>query len=263
MARSHTASDIARNVLRDDLQNHLDQLDPVWQEALSTPEVHKALLRLRAFLAQRQSAGAQIYPHQPLRALQGLQPEDVRVVVLGQDPYHGPNQAQGLAFSVPDSCPCPPSLRNMLKELALEYPDHVVPQSHNLTRWADQGVLLLNAVLTVEAHQPASHAKKGWEIVTDQIIRRVAQAAQPKVFMLWGAHAQTKQALIPIGSDSPPALILTANHPSPLSAMRPPKPFIGCRHFIQANAWLHQHQQPEIDWFGEPGAKQAAQKTLW
>lgn len=255
--------DMARNVLRDDIQTHLELLAPVWQEALSTPDVRKAWIGLRTFLAQRVSAGAQIFPHQPLRALQDLQPEDVRVVVLGQDPYHGPNQAQGLAFSVPDICPCPPSLRNMFKELAVEYPGHAAPKSHNLARWAEQGVLLLNTVLTVEAHQPASHAKKGWETVTDQIIRRVAEAAQPKVFMLWGAHAQSKQALIPTGPGSPPTLILTANHPSPLSAMRPPKPFIGCQHFIQANAWLHQHQQTEIDWFGESTAHAPMQNNLW
>ncbi|HEY9280993.1 MAG TPA: uracil-DNA glycosylase [Eoetvoesiella sp.] len=262
MARSHS-SDIARNVLEDDLQEHIRHLAPVWQDVLETPAAHQALLKLRTFLTQRRDAGAEIYPGQPFRALQDLQPDAVRVIILGQDPYHGPNQAQGLAFSVPDICPCPPSLRNIFKELALEYPEHATPQSHNLARWAQQGVLLLNTVLTVESRQPGSHAKKGWEIVTDHIIQRVARSAQPKVFMFWGAHAQSKQALIPTGPNHAPTLVLTANHPSPLSAQRPPKPFIGCQHFIQANSWLHQHRQPEIDWLGEPGAKQTVQKPLW
>jgi len=263
----------ARNVLRDDIGNHVCQLAPVWQDTLNNPKAHSALVNVRRFLKEQQDNGAEIYPHQPFHALQTLQPDSVHVIILGQDPYHGPNQAQGLAFSVPDSCPCPPSLRNIFKELALEYPGHAARQSNDLTRWAEQGVLLLNAVLTVQAREAASHTKNGWEIITDEIIKRVAIAPQPKVFMLWGAHAQSKQVLIPTGPDSPPVLVLTANHPSPLSAQRPPKPFIGCGHFAKANAWLKQHGQPEINWLQDPSASHAVsapqeappgfQKTLW
>ena len=253
----------ARNILRDDIDKHVRQLAPVWQDTLTSPDASAALHKVRQFLDEQQKNGAEIYPHQPFRALQTLSPDSVHVVILGQDPYHGPDQAQGLAFSVPDACPCPPSLRNIFKELTLEYPGHAKRQSHDLTRWAEQGVLLLNTVLTVETRLPASHAKKGWETITDEIIKRVAIAPQPKVFMLWGAHAQSKQALIPAGPHSPPVLILTANHPSPLSAQRPPKPFIGCQHFVQANTWLKEHGQPEINWLGDQLAPDKPQKTLW
>ncbi|MEO6983857.1 MAG: uracil-DNA glycosylase [Paralcaligenes sp.] len=224
---------------------HLQSLSEVWKEILRAPEPKTALRQLSKFLAARLEAGAEIYPNKPLRALHYVEPDAVRVVILGQDPYHGPNQAQGLAFSVPDSCPRPPSLRNIFKELALEYPAAAAMPGNELLRWAEQGVLLLNTVLTVEAHQPASHAKQGWEVVTDAIIKRVAQSPQPKVFMLWGSHAQAKQQLLPTSSQQ---LILTANHPSPLSALRAPKPFIGCQHFKQANEWLIQKGQVAIDW---------------
>ena len=243
-----TVSQIARNVLRDDLMGHVQRLAQAWQYTINGPTTQPTLQNLRRFLADRQADGAEIYPGDPFRAMNGLDPESIQVVILGQDPYHGPNQAQGLAFSVPDMCPCPPSLRNIFKELVLEYPGEHAPQSHDLSRWAAQGVLLLNAVLTVEAHQPASHMRKGWEHITDAIIERVAQAPQPKVFMLWGAYAQAKQALLSRSANNAPYLVLTANHPSPLSAQRPPKPFIGCQHFIQANTWLRQRGQPGIDW---------------
>ncbi len=236
------------NRLTGNLSPHLDQLAPVWQKALAAPATQKALRSLNQFLSTRLRAGAQIYPATPFRALRDLTPETVHVIVLGQDPYHGANQAQGLAFSVPKTCPCPPSLRNMFKELALEYPETFTRQSNNLARWARQGVLLLNTVLTVEADQPASHTRKGWEAVTDALIQCVAHAPQPKVFMFWGNHAQAKRNLIPDTAGSPPTPVLTANHPSPLSAQRPPKPFIGCGHFKQANQWLESHGQPTIDW---------------
>lgn len=242
---------IALNRLASDLSPHIQQLAPVWQDTLARPTTQAALQSLNEFLSSRLRAGAEIYPATPFLALRNMAPESVRVVILGQDPYHGPNQAQGLAFSVPETCRCPPSLRNIFKELQLEYPGHHAPQSNNLGRWTQQGVLLLNAVLTVESGLPASHAKKGWESITDALIKHVAQAPQPKVFMLWGAHAQAKQNLIPSGPDSPPTLILTSNHPSPLSAQRPPKPFIGCGHFKQANEWLAQHGVPGINWLGD------------
>ena len=203
-------------------------------------------------LQTRLAQGAVIYPTRPFRALDTLQPKDVRVVILGQDPYHGPGQAQGLAFSVPDGFKRPPSLRNIFQEIEREFPaDHstLVLESdllkNDLSRWTAQGVLLLNTCLTVEDGQPASHARTGWEIVTDALIACVALDASPKVFMLWGAHAQSKQALI---SESGNHLILMANHPSPLSARRPPAPFVGCGHFRLANDWLGKQNIQIIDW---------------
>ena len=192
------------------------------------------------FLRQRLQTGASIFPPQPLRALQLTPPDAVRVVILGQDPYHGRGQAEGLAFSVAPGVPFPPSLRNIFKELQrdLGTPFPAMPQpGGSLVKWAQKGVLLLNTCLTVEEGQPASHSGKGWELLTDAIIRQVSQEAQPAVFMLWGAHAQSKRPLIDTGRH----LVLTANHPSPLSAMRPPLPFIGCGHFSQARAWRDSH----------------------
>lgn len=191
---------------------------------------------LLAFLEQRLQAGAVVFPPLPLRALQLTAPEAVRVVILGQDPYHGRGQAEGLAFSVAPGVPFPPSLRNIFKELQrdLGTPIPDLPQpGGSLVTWAQEGVLLLNTCLTVEEGQPASHSGKGWELLTDAIIRHVSDAAQPAVFMLWGAHAQSKRALI----DASRHLVLIANHPSPLSALRPPLPFIGCGHFSQAREW--------------------------
>lgn len=195
---------------------------------------------LLAFLQQRLQAGATIFPPQPLRALELTPPQSVRVVILGQDPYHGRGQAEGLAFSVAPGVALPPSLRNIFKELERDMgaPFPKFPQpGGSLVKWAQQGVLLLNTCLTVEEGQPASHAGKGWEGLTDAVIRKVSQDAAPSVFMLWGAHAQGKRGLI----DAQRHLVLTANHPSPLSALRPPIPFIGCGHFSQARAWRDQH----------------------
>ena len=191
---------------------------------------------LLEFLETRLEAGATIFPPQPLRALELTPPESVRVVILGQDPYHGRGQAEGLAFSVASGVALPPSLRNIFKELErdLGTPFPAFPNpGGSLVRWAKKGVLLLNTCLTVEEGQPASHAGKGWEVLTDAIIRKVSDEAQPAVFMLWGAHAQSKRTLI----DGTRHLVLTANHPSPLSALRPPQPFIGCGHFGKARAW--------------------------
>lgn len=196
--------------------------------------------KLLDFLQQRLDAGAVIFPPQPLRALQLTPPESVRVVILGQDPYHGRGQAEGLAFSVAPGVALPPSLRNIFKELQRDlgspFPIFPVPGG-SLVRWARHGVLLLNTCLTVEEGQPASHAGRGWEVLTDAVIRTVSQDAAPAVFMLWGAHAQSKRPLI----DASRHLVLVANHPSPFSALRPPLPFIGCGHFSQARAWREQH----------------------
>jgi uracil-DNA glycosylase len=195
---------------------------------------------LQAFLRQRQTDGATIYPPQPLRAFQLTPLASVKVVILGQDPYHGPGQGEGLAFSVAKGVKIPPSLRNIFKErqrdLGLPAPAH-----GSLQHWAEQGVLLLNTTLTVEDAQPASHAKRGWEVLTDSLIQACARQASPVVFMLWGGHAQAKQALIAVSNEDQRHLVLTANHPSPLSALRPPAPFMGCGHFSAARRWVERH----------------------
>lgn len=196
---------------------------------------------LVGFLQQRLQAGAVVFPPQPLRSLYLTPPESVRVVILGQDPYHGRGQAEGLAFSVAPGVPVPPSLRNIFKELRrdLGTPIPQFPEpGGSLVRWAQQGVLLLNTCLTVEEGQPASHAGRGWEVLTDAVIRKLSKDAAPAVFMLWGAQAQSKRNLI----DASRHLVLMANHPSPLSALRPPAPFIGCGHFSQARTWREQHK---------------------
>jgi uracil-DNA glycosylase len=160
----------------------------------------------------------------------------VHAVVLGQDPYHGPGQAEGLAFSVAPGVRPPPSLRNIFKELGQ------APESGSLLHWARSGVLLLNACLTVEDGQPASHAKKGWEALTDRLLGLVAATASPCVYLLWGAHAQAKAGLIRehAAQSAREVLVLETNHPSPLSASRPPVPFLGSGCFRQAREWLAQ-----------------------
>ena len=193
---------------------------------------------LQGFLQARLDAGAVVFPPQPLRALALTAPEAVRVVILGQDPYHGRGQAEGLAFSVAPGVPLPPSLRNIFKERQrdLGLPAPAFPQpGGSLVDWARQGWLLLNTCLTVEENRPASHAGQGWECLSDAVIRHIAQGPRPVVFMLWGRHAQAKQALIAADRGH---LVLCANHPSPLSALRPPVPFMGCGHFGQAQAFI-------------------------
>jgi uracil-DNA glycosylase len=165
---------------------------------------------------------------------------EVKVVILGQDPYHGPGQAHGLCFSVCDGVPLPPSLRNIFKEIQQDM-GAPIPLSGNLTRWAKQGVLLLNATLTVRAHIAGSHQKKGWETFTDQVIRTVSEQHQHVVFLLWGAYAQQKAALI----DSSKHLVLQSVHPSPLSASRG---FFGNHHFSKANEYLQQYGKTPIVW---------------
>ncbi len=234
------------------IQNSLLETDGSdrWQGALDAARVHadwQPLVRsflssstgqqLQEFLQSRLSQGAVIYPFAPFRALQLTALQDVRVVILGQDPYHGAGQAEGLAFSVARGVKIPPSLRNIFKEIQREL--GIAPPAHgSLQSWAEQGVLLLNACLTVEDGQPASHAKRGWELLTDTLIQACAQKTQPVVFMLWGAHAQAKRGLIAQHNADARHLVLCANHPSPLSALRPPEPFIGCGHFGQAQRWL-------------------------
>lgn len=204
---------------------------------------------LKKFLEERRTAGAQIYPPDPFYAFRLVPLNQVKVVILGQDPYHGPGQAHGMAFSVLPGVKVPPSLRNIFKELerSLGFP---IPKSGYLKSWADQGVLLLNTILTVEQGKPMSHAGKGWEKLTDSIIRKVAEQQSPKVFLLWGKPAQNKKSLIEAGKGI--NLILESNHPSPLSANRPPVPFLGNDHFVKANAWLTKKGISPINWGALP-----------
>ena len=197
---------------------------------------------LDAVAAQRE-AGERIYPADisVFAAFDSTPFEKVKVVILGQDPYHGPNQAHGLSFSVQPGVKIPPSLRNMYKELEQDIPNFQTPSHGYLQSWAEQGVLLLNAVLTVRDGEPNSHQKLGWENFTDHMIQALSQHKDGVVFLLWGAYAQKKAALI----DSKRHHILTAPHPSPLSARRG---FFGCRHFSKTNELLEAQDKAPIDW---------------
>jgi uracil-DNA glycosylase len=222
-----------------------------WCEAIAEFLSSDAGVALGSAIQSRIDAGAVIYPPMPFKALELTPLSQVRVVILGQDPYHGAGQAQGLAFSVASGVKVPPSLRNIFKEIGRETADVTIPslKDGSLVRWAEQGVLLLNTCLTVEDGLPASHAKLGWEGLTDALISLVADRRRNVVFMLWGAHAQTKQKLLQmLESLVNQHLVLCANHPSPLSAMRPPVPFIGCGHFGLANAFLIKQDLPPINW---------------
>jgi uracil-DNA glycosylase len=235
---------VSANALRERLARVLERAPGSWQPIVDAWRASAAGRQLVAFIEQRQAAGATIYPAAVLRALELTPLDAVRVVILGQDPYHGPNQAEGLAFSVPAGQHLPPSLRNIGRELArdLELPP---PTSGHLGSWARQGVLLLNTTLTVEDGHPAAHAKHGWEVLTDEIVKTCSSRGRPKVFMLWGAHAQAKASLIVASGRH---TVLMANHPSPLSAERAPRPFIGCGHFSAANRVLEGHGEPPVDW---------------
>ena len=214
---------------------------PGWQPLVDAFFAGARGQALQGFLQSRLAAGAVVFPPQPLRALELTPPDAVRVVILGQDPYHGRGQAEGLAFSVAPGVRLPPSLQNIFKEMQRDLGTPFPPMPEpggSLVKWAKNGVLLLNTGLTVEEGQPASHAGKGWEELTDTVIRHVAEGPRPVVFMLWGSHAQSKRAFIPQDRGH---LVLTSNHPSPLSALRPPVPFIGNGHFGKARAFREQH----------------------
>lgn len=202
---------------------------------------------LSARLTNALGTGKTVYPPEPFKALSLTPLDRVRVVILGQDPYHGPGQAHGLAFSVAPGVRIPPSLRNIFKELQqnLGVPS---PNNGSLVHWAQQGVLLLNTCLTVEAGQAGSHARWGWEALTDTLICAVAQSPTPVVFMLWGAHAQAKKKMVDAVVGSSRHLILQANHPSPLSALRPPLPFMGCGHFTRTQLFFEQTVRKPIVW---------------
>jgi uracil-DNA glycosylase len=230
---------------------------PDWRPVVDAYLAGELASRLGQFVRKRLNDGAVIYPPHPFHALNQTPLAQVRVVILGQDPYHGLGQAQGLAFSVAPGVKIPHSLRNIFKEIsqdcALGQALQKNPADGSLQRWTQQGVLLLNTCMTVEEGRPGSHARQGWESLTDDIIKAVAVRGSPVVFMLWGAHAQSKQNLIEsavaqAGMQADLHLVLTANHPSPLSALRPPKPFLGCGHFSLANDFLRRNGSAEINW---------------
>jgi uracil-DNA glycosylase len=215
-------------------------LPPAWSEALDASG-HAALRRAEAHIEARTRLGVSVYPPPALRyhALDCVPPDAVKVLILGQDPYHGAGQAMGFAFSVPRTEKIPPSLRNIYKELDTDL--GIARARHgDLSHWAQQGVLLLNTALSVEDGHPATHADIGWQTVTDQLIDYIAQHAAPSVFLLWGNHARSKAPRI----NATRHAVLQSAHPSPLSARK----FLGCRHFSQANAFLSAHQRAPIDW---------------
>jgi uracil-DNA glycosylase len=218
------------------------QLHQSWKTPLLPEFQSDYMTQLRAFLLSEKAAGKRIFPkgNEWFRALDLTPLDTVRVVILGQDPYHGPGQAHGLCFSVKPGVPPPPSLVNIYKELQS---DLGIPRPRHgfLEHWAQQGVLLLNSVLTVEMAKAASHQGKGWERFTDAVIRLVNAKEQPVVFLLWGAYAQKKAAFV----DTSRHLVLKAAHPSPLSAHNG---FLGCRHFSQCNAFLESKGLTPIDW---------------
>ena len=238
----------AENLLTEPLGSVLDRAPSSWRALVQAWREGDTGSRLIAAVEARQRAGARVYPDSPLRALEFTARASVRVVVLGQDPYPGPGQAEGLAFSVPEGVKAPPSLRNVFAELARDL-GLPVPASGHLGGWARQGVLLLNTVLTVESDRPGSHARWGWEALTDSLVSATAGDAGSKVYMLWGAHAQAKATLIDVAGGGR-HLVLQANHPSPLSARRPPVPFLGCGHFGKAQQHLARlgDTGPPLDW---------------
>ncbi len=229
----------------------LGEVHESWRPALDAFLASPTGNALSQRIVQGLSEGRTVYPPEPFKALSLTPLGQVRVVILGQDPYHGPGQAEGLAFSVPSGVRVPPSLRNVFKELQRSL-GLQVPAHGSLVHWARQGVLLLNTCLTVEKALAASHAGWGWEVFTDALVLAVASQKRPVVFMLWGAHAQNKKRLIETQSQMMGCeklhLILQANHPSPLSAMRPPQPFLGCDHFKQANEFQSGHGKKEVIW---------------
>jgi uracil-DNA glycosylase len=217
------------------------KIESTWQQALQAEFEKPYFQQLIQFVKQEYTA-AEVYPpgRQIFHAFDECPFDKVRVVILGQDPYHGPGQANGLAFSVAEGMRTPPSLLNIFKEIEADL-GKPIPRSGNLERWAEQGVLLLNATLTVRAHQAGSHQKKGWEEFTDAVIKKVSDEKEHIVFLLWGAYAQKKGLII----DDKKHQVLKAAHPSPFAA---DKGFFGTRHFSKTNAYLREHGLPEIDW---------------
>jgi uracil-DNA glycosylase len=220
------------------------QMDPSWLSKLETEFEKPYMQNLRAFLLDEKQKGKLIYPPSKLifNAFSQTSFDEVKVVIIGQDPYHGPGQAHGLSFSVPEGVPPPPSLQNIFKEIHSDLGLPILKKGCLLS-WAKQGVLLLNATLSVRAGEAKSHHGKGWEQFTDRVIQLLCEKEDPIVFLLWGKSALDKFQQIGTGSNR--HLVLTAAHPSPLSAYAG---FLGCRHFSQANAFLENRGKAPIDW---------------
>jgi len=219
------------------------KLEESWKGVLEAEFEKEYMKKLRSFLQSQHEQKRIIYPGKSLifNAFEHTPFDKVKVVIIGQDPYHGTNQAHGLSFSVQKGVPIPPSLKNIFKELKAEYSDFQFPEHGDLSSWADQGVLLLNASLTVEASKPGSHQNQGWEKFTDQVIQTLSEQRTGIVFLLWGKFAQAKAALI----DQSKHLVLMAAHPSPFSAYNG---FYGCNHFIKANEYLVENGGMGVDW---------------
>jgi uracil-DNA glycosylase len=218
------------------------KIEPSWKEVLKQEFSKPYFLQIVNFLKTEKSAGKIIYPPGSLifNAFNTTAFDQVKVVLLGQDPYHGPGQAHGLSFSVPEGIPAPPSLVNIFKELQSDI-GLQIPRQGNLTHWAQQGMLLINASLTVRANEPMSHSKIGWANFTDTVIEKISSQKKKVVFLLWGKFAQEKQTLI----DETKHLVLKAAHPSPFSVERG---FFGCRHFSRTNEYLTSNGIYPIDW---------------
>jgi len=219
-------------------------LEASWLHILKGEFEQPYMLKLKEFLRNEKAAGQVIYPKGSniFNAFNTTPLDDVKVVILGQDPYHGPNQAHGLSFSVQKGVDIPPSLRNIYKELQTDIPGFVIPKHGDLTEWAQQGVLLLNATLTVQAANAGSHQKKGWELFTDTVIKKISDEKQGVVFILWGNYAQSKSALI----DAAKHLVIRSTHPSPLAVSR--GGFFGSRPFSKTNDYLVKQGKKPIDW---------------
>ncbi len=220
------------------------ELEPSWLKVLGTEFEKDYMLKLKQFLKEEKESGQMIYPKggDIFNAFNITPFDKVKVVILGQDPYHGPNQAHGLSFSVQKGVPIPPSLQNIYKELATDIPGFQIPRTGDLTEWAKQGVLLLNATLTVRAATAGSHQKKGWEKFTDTVIKTISDKKSGAVFILWGNYAQSKAELI----DGSKHLIIKSTHPSPLAVSR--GGFFGSKPFSKANDYLKQQGERPIDW---------------
>lgn len=214
-----------------------------WSDVLEGEKQQPYFKQILEHISERRKAGITVYPPNKdmFNAFSLTAFSDIKVVILGQDPYHGPDQAHGLAFSVKGNVRVPPSLVNIYKELASNIDGFAIPQHGNLTSWAEQGVLLLNTVLSVEAGNAHSHANIGWERFTDKVIEQINQHTVGTLFLLWGSHAQKKGKMI----DATKHCILNAPHPSPLSAHRG---FLGCRHFSQVNQYLESQNRTPINW---------------
>lgn len=218
------------------------QIEDSWHQALASQFTQPYFQQIVGFLKNEKAANKLLFPPGPLifNAFNTTHFNDVKVVILGQDPYHNNGQAMGLSFSVPEGVAKPPSLVNIFKELNTDL-NIAIPDTGDLTKWAKQGVLLINAALTVEAHKPMSHCKIGWHEFTNNVIKTLSDSREGLVFMLWGGFAKSKRELI----DANKHLILTAAHPSPLSAHNG---FFGCKHFSKTNEWLESRGLTPIDW---------------